>query len=138
MHMPKVIANVSNTLRTVAAPCERAVAHEKVCACRHVAAMASEEEEDVIRGAANRKYEVAFDPLDGSSNLDTQLPTGSIFAIFEHAPLLNTSPAWSASGAGQRRGTTKWLVGRSWLELVSAFYPLSFSLGHRLALAEPA
>ena len=35
----------------------------------HVAAMASEEEEAVISGAANRKYEVAFDPLDGSSNL---------------------------------------------------------------------
>jgi len=35
----------------------------------HVAAMASEEEEAVIGGAANRKYEVAFDPLDGSSNL---------------------------------------------------------------------
>lgn len=50
----------------------------------HVAAMASEEEETAIAGAANRKYEIAFDPLDGSSNLDTNLPTGSIFCIFEH------------------------------------------------------
>jgi len=52
----------------------------------HVAAMAPEEEEAVIAGAANRKYEVAFDPLDGSSNLDTNLPTGSIFCVFEHTP----------------------------------------------------
>ena len=52
----------------------------------HVAAMASEEEEAAIAGAANRKYEIAFDPLDGSSNLDTNLPTGSIFAVFEHTP----------------------------------------------------
>ena len=52
----------------------------------HVAAMASEEEETAIAGAANRKYEIAFDPLDGSSNLETNLPTGSIFCVFEHTP----------------------------------------------------
>ena len=52
----------------------------------HVAAMASEEEEVVIEGMKNRKYEIAFDPLDGSSNLDTNLPTGSIFGIFQHTP----------------------------------------------------
>ena len=89
----------------------------------HVAAMASEEEEEAIAGAANRKYEIAFDPpdpdpnpnpnpnpnlnpnpdpdpnpitltryeiafdpLDGSSNLDTNLPTGSIFCVLEHTP----------------------------------------------------
>ena len=51
-----------------------------------VAAMASEEEEAVIDGASNRKYEVAFDPLDGSSNLETNLPTGSIFGVFLHTP----------------------------------------------------
>ena len=52
----------------------------------HVASMASEEEEAVIAGATNRMYEVAFDPLDGRSNLDTNLPTGSIFGVFEHTP----------------------------------------------------
>lgn len=81
-----------------------------------VAAMASEEEENVIFGHINldlyvndvgvdennsysddsnknadrssekneedaRFYEIAFDPLDGSSNLDVNLPTGSIFGI---------------------------------------------------------
>eukprot|EP00534_Pseudo-nitzschia_fraudulenta_P006456 CAMPEP_0201193284 /NCGR_PEP_ID=MMETSP0851-20130426/146513_1 /ASSEMBLY_ACC=CAM_ASM_000631 /TAXON_ID=183588 /ORGANISM="Pseudo-nitzschia fraudulenta, Strain WWA7" /LENGTH=259 /DNA_ID=CAMNT_0047479751 /DNA_START=46 /DNA_END=825 /DNA_ORIENTATION=- len=47
--------------------------------------MASEEEESVIYsdGDGNRKfsYEIAFDPLDGSGNLDANLPTGSIFGI---------------------------------------------------------
>jgi fructose-1,6-bisphosphatase I len=81
-----------------------------------VAAMASEEEDNVIFGHKNlglygndvgvdgnnsycddsnnnadrssgrneedtRFYEIAFDPLDGSSNLDVNLPTGSIFGI---------------------------------------------------------
>lgn len=46
----------------------------------HVAALASEEEEDIIYGRGS-KYEIAFDPLDGSSNLDVSIPTGSIFGI---------------------------------------------------------
>jgi len=66
----------------------------------HVAAMASEEEEDAILGHAgltgtNRKqYEIAFDPLDGSSNLDVSVPTGTIFAI---APFTPEKP-FSSSG----------------------------------------
>ncbi len=53
-----------------------------------VAAMASEEEEDVIYTKNNNQnnpclYEIAFDPLDGSGNLDVNLPTGSIFGIAE-------------------------------------------------------
>ena len=48
----------------------------------HVAAMASEEDEAVIQGVGNRQYEIAFDPLDGSSNLDSNLPTGTIFGVF--------------------------------------------------------
>ena len=50
-----------------------------------VVAMASEEEEAVIYTSnekSNRAgYEIAFDPLDGSGNLDVNLPTGSIFGI---------------------------------------------------------
>lgn len=42
-----------------------------------VAAMASEEEEEILLGAVEGShYEVAFDPLDGSSNLDVNIPTG--------------------------------------------------------------
>jgi len=54
----------------------------------HVAAMASEEEESIIGGEnpLDAKYEIAFDPLDGSSNLDVSVPTGSIFGIAPHTP----------------------------------------------------
>lgn len=43
-----------------------------------VAALASEEEERIVIGNSH-KYEIAFDPLDGSSNLDVSIATGSIF-----------------------------------------------------------
>ena len=42
-----------------------------------VPVMASEEVEEVIPGELlNGKYQIAFDPLDGSSNLDVSVPTG--------------------------------------------------------------
>lgn len=41
----------------------------------YVAAMASEEEEEIVFGDG-KHYEIAFDPLDGSSNLDISIPTG--------------------------------------------------------------
>lgn len=50
---------------------------------KHVLALASEEEEnalDVSEGKA-KGYAVAFDPLDGSSNIDTNMPVGTIFSI---------------------------------------------------------
>ena len=42
----------------------------------------SEEEEDIIIGNSDMRYGIAFDPLDGSSNLDVNAPTGSIFGIY--------------------------------------------------------
>ncbi|WP_184548091.1 class 1 fructose-bisphosphatase [Mucilaginibacter sp. FT3.2] len=48
--------------------------------------VASEENEDIIRiGSAvakNAKYIVAIDPLDGSSNIDVNVPVGTIFSIY--------------------------------------------------------
>jgi fructose-1,6-bisphosphatase I len=50
-----------------------------------VAAMASEEEHEIIevpaQGAGD--YVVAFDPLDGSSNIDANVSIGTIFAIYK-------------------------------------------------------
>lgn len=44
---------------------------------RTVPVMASEEVEEVIPGELlDGKYQIAFDPLDGSSNLDVSVPTG--------------------------------------------------------------
>ncbi len=49
-----------------------------------VAAMASEEEDEVIEVPPHMAgdYIVAFDPLDGSSNIDVNVSIGTIFAIY--------------------------------------------------------
>lgn len=50
--------------------------------------MISEENEDVIRVDSDKtgKYIVAFDPLDGSSNIDCLASIGSIFAVYRQEP----------------------------------------------------
>ena len=46
------------------------------------AALASEEEADVVDlENPDGKYVIAFDPLDGSSNIDVNIPTGTIFSV---------------------------------------------------------
>jgi fructose-1,6-bisphosphatase I len=47
---------------------------------------ASEEEDDVLTLARNGLLAVAVDPLDGSSNIDTNAPVGTIFSIYPVAP----------------------------------------------------
>ncbi|RNI22079.1 class 1 fructose-bisphosphatase [Rufibacter latericius] len=48
-----------------------------------VCTIVSEEEEDIIHtGNRNAKYIVAMDPLDGSSNIDVNIPIGTIFSIY--------------------------------------------------------
>ena len=50
----------------------------------HLAAMASEEMDDVYHIPANYpkgKYLLVFDPLDGSSNIDVNISVGTIFSI---------------------------------------------------------
>jgi fructose-1,6-bisphosphatase I len=56
------------------------------------AGVASEEEDTFIcfENRLNAKYVVLFDPLDGSSNIDTIAPVGTIFSVFERkSPLGN-------------------------------------------------
>lgn len=53
----------------------------------HLAAMASEEVEDIIHIPAKfpkGKYLICFDPLDGSSNIDVNQSVGSIFSILRY------------------------------------------------------
>jgi fructose-1,6-bisphosphatase I len=49
------------------------------------AVLVSEENEDpiIIPKEKQGKYCVAFDPLDGSSNIDCNVSTGTIFAVYE-------------------------------------------------------
>lgn len=49
-----------------------------------VAAVASEEMEDPLWINKNGNYIVFFDPLDGSSNVDTNAPCGTIFSIYKN------------------------------------------------------
>jgi fructose-1,6-bisphosphatase I len=50
--------------------------------CAPVAALASEEEDTVVAANPDGKYIVAFDPLDGSSNIDINGQIGTIFSIY--------------------------------------------------------
>ena len=49
----------------------------------HILALASEEEEDVVDCSEGKKtgFIAAFDPLDGSSNIDINMPVGTIFSV---------------------------------------------------------
>lgn len=48
-----------------------------------VRALASEEEDDVVPCNPDGRYLVAFDPLDGSSNIDINSMVGTIFSIYD-------------------------------------------------------
>lgn len=54
----------------------------------HFGSVVSEERDDIIstaNGSLDARYIVAFDPLDGSSNIGTNIPVGTIFTIFKRA-----------------------------------------------------
>eukprot|EP00939_MAST-03C_sp_MAST-3C-sp1_P002386 g2386.t1 len=55
---------------------------------RHLCVLVSEEEEKpiVIEDALSGKFCVCTDPLDGSSNIDCNVSTGTIFGIYEKTP----------------------------------------------------
>jgi len=55
---------------------------ELLQACPQVAALASEEEDTVVAANPTGNYVVAFDPLDGSSNIDINGQIGTIFSIY--------------------------------------------------------
>ncbi|MDO5768214.1 MAG: class 1 fructose-bisphosphatase [Psychrobacter sp.] len=50
----------------------------------HCAGVASEELDDAIAANANGSLLVLFDPLDGSSNIDINMATGTIFSILPY------------------------------------------------------
>ncbi len=57
---------------------------------RHFGLLVSEERDSVIETQASQtegKYVLAFDPLDGSSNIGSSIPTGTIFCIFRKKDL---------------------------------------------------
>ena len=67
-----------------------ALKHGGMCA-----ALASEENEDMIifgnQYSMKGKYVVAFDPVDGSSNIEVNIPIGTIFSIYRRLTPAGTS-----------------------------------------------
>lgn len=56
-----------------------------------VAGLVSEEQEAIIdTGKWDAKYVVAMDPLDGSSNIDVNVPVGTIFSIYKRISAVGT------------------------------------------------
>ncbi len=56
----------------------------------HFGLLVSEERDSVIATQASQaegRYVIAFDPLDGSSNIGSNIPTGTIFCIFRRKSL---------------------------------------------------
>lgn len=52
--------------------------------CGHVCVMGSEEDDEtipVLDGGYEGNYTIAFDPLDGSTNIDVNVSVGTIFSI---------------------------------------------------------
>lgn len=56
---------------------------QQLLANKSVGVIASEEEDDVVVGNAEGLFGIAFDPLDGSSNIDCNVTVGTIFAIWK-------------------------------------------------------
>lgn len=67
-----------------------------------VSIMVSEENENIIKVEApflGGKYKVVFDPLDGSSNIDSGITIGTIFGIYDESNEV-LSPGSSLISAG--------------------------------------
>lgn len=81
---------------------------ERLLATRYVAAFISEEEEHIIlptdpAALARGRYIVASDPLDGSSNIDCNVPVGTIFGVWDRVTPRGTpvDPAVDAHQPGR-------------------------------------
>ena len=59
---------------------------EKLKMCQNVKYISSEEEENILLNNSCGEYLVSFDPIDGSSNIKSNITTGSIFCIFKCSP----------------------------------------------------
>lgn len=73
---------------------------EELLKNRLVKTISSEENEDLIKANENGKYFVSFDPLDGSSNISSNITIGTIFAIYIDNNIQNKTLGESIVAAG--------------------------------------
>lgn len=72
---------------------------DALLSCKSVAAVGSEELAQPKFSGLDGKYIITHDPLDGSSNIDTNLPIGTIFAVYpKNDSLLQKGSTLIASG----------------------------------------
>ncbi len=62
--------------------------HERLSRLVCVQELISEEDHDIIKCRTDAQYTVAYDPIDGSSNSDYNIPVGSIFGIYQKQKLI--------------------------------------------------
>lgn len=66
-----------------------------------VAWLASEECETTVSIAPGAPFSIAIDPLDGSSNIETNAPIGTIFSIMRTSPCGTSEATFLQPGSGQ-------------------------------------
>jgi fructose-1,6-bisphosphatase I len=68
--------------------------------------MASEEDDDIIPvlDGYEGNYTIAFDPLDGSTNIDVNVSIGTIFSIHRRLSASGQGNALGPAAEGQRAG----------------------------------
>ena len=68
------------------------IIHQHLCESEIVASFASEEHGELVELTTKAPYTVVFDPLDGSSLVDTNFAIGSIFGIYEGNDIIGKCP----------------------------------------------
>ena len=101
----------------------------------HIAALVSEEVDDIIwltSEPCTGDYAICFDPLDGSSNLDINMPVGSIFSIVRLGTQTGTGGMLTGLEPGSRQVCAGYVVYGPSIALV-----LTFGRGTRIFTYHP-
>jgi fructose-1,6-bisphosphatase I len=103
----------------------------RMARCGYICIMTSEEEEDVIpvEKGYEGKYTLAFDPLDGSSNIDVNVSIGTIFSIHRRKtdsgePAFgrrSTDPGEEFQPARSKLGTAKDLLQKGRVQVAAGY-----------------
>jgi fructose-1,6-bisphosphatase I len=97
----QVVVNVQGETQRSLDVVANKIMRNAVCSSGNVAAFLSEEEDlpclcpsaISTSDGSLREYTVVFDPLDGSSNIESGLPMGTIFGIYRNTPAEATTDA---------------------------------------------